>query len=249
VSAVDGALITETLAPIWTKKPETARRVKQRIERIVQWVKDGKPLPRQSAAKRVKHHAAMPFADLPAFMMELRGRDSISARALEFTILTAARTADTIGAKWKEIDLDAGVWTVSDGRHKTGKDFEIPLSKRAIEILKALLQERGGYVFPGARAKSPLSNMAMLELLRGMSGEGLTVHGFRSTFRDWAGDQTNFAREVIEAAMSHQIKDRAEAAYRRSAALEKRRQLMSAWARYCASPAKGLCNVVRLAHA
>jgi integrase len=151
----------------------------------------------------------MPFADLPAFMADLRDRESISARALEFTILTVARTSDTIGAKWAEIDLEAGIWTVGDGRHKTGKDFEIPLLRRAIVILKVLPREKGGYVFPGAKAKAPLSNMSMLELLRGMRGNGLTVHGFRSTFRDWAGDRTNFAREVIECAMSHQIKDRA----------------------------------------
>jgi integrase len=236
ISAIDGALITDALASIWTTKPETARRVKQRIERVCQWVKDGMPLPRHGASKRVKHHPAMPFAEMPAFMAELRERKFVSARALEFTILTVARTAHAIGAKWKEIDLDAGVWTVSDGRHKTGKDFEIPLSRRAIEILEELPREKSGYVFPGAKAKAPLSNMAMLELLRGMRGDGLTVHGFRSSFRDWAGDHTSFAREVIEAAMSHQIKDRAEAAYRRSAALEKRRKLMEAWARYCASP-------------
>jgi integrase len=246
ISAIDGALITEALAPIWTKKPETARRVKQRIERVCQWVKDGKPLPRHGASKRVKHHPALPFAELPTLMAELRDRGGISARALEFTILTVARTADAIGAKWKEIDLATGVWTVFDGRHKTGKDFEIPLSKRAIEILQELPQESGGYVFPGAKAKAPLSNMAMLELLRGIRGDGLTVHGFRSSFRDWAGDRTNFAREVIEAAMSHQIKDRAEAAYRRSAAIEKRRQLMEAWAKYCSSPAHHSGQVVAL---
>jgi len=243
ISAIDGALITEALAPIWTKKPETAQRVKQRIERVIQWVRDGQPLPSPGARRRAKHNPAMPFAEVPAFMAELRERDGISSKALELTILTAARTSDTIGARWKEIDLEAGEWTVSDGRHKTGKDFEIPLSKRAIEILGSLPRERGGYVFPGARAKQPLSNMAMLELLRGMRGDGLTVHGFRSSFRDWAGDRTNFAREVIEAAMSHQIKDKAEAAYRRSAALEKRRKLMEAWARYCESPPVKMGNV------
>jgi len=119
---------------------------------------------------------------------------------------------------------------------KASKEHEVPLSKRAIEILKELPRERGGYVFIGAKAKSPLSNMAMLELLRGMNGNGLTVHGFRSTFRDWAGDRTNFARDVIEHALAHKIKDKAEAAYRRSAALEKRRKLMEAWAQYCSSP-------------
>jgi integrase len=184
----------------------------------------------------VKHHAALPFAHAPSFMAELRDRDSISARALEFTILTAARTNEVIGAKWPEIDLDAGVWTVPAERMKGGKEHQVPLSKRAMAILADLPRERGGYVFPGAKAKGPLSNMAMLELLRGMDGNGFTVHGFRSTFRDWAGDRTNFARDVMEHALAHQIKDKAEASYRRSAALDKRRQLMEAWAKYCSSP-------------
>ena len=263
IAAIDGSLITEALTSIWTKKPETARRVKQRIERVVQWVKDGMPLPLRTASKRVEHHPALPFAELPAFMAELRERESISARALEFTIINVARTEDTIGAKWKEIDLEAGVWTVSDGRHKTGEDFEIPLSKRAIEILNSLPRERGSsFVFPGGKAKAPLSSAAMSEFLKGMhkaraavglpawvdkaSGRLAVPHGFRSSFRDWAGDRTNFARELIETAMSHKIKDRAEAAYRRSAALEKRRQLMEAWARYCASPARASADVVPL---
>ena len=179
-------------------------------------------------------------------MAELRSRDSISARALEFTILTAARTSEVIGAKWSEIDLDAGVWTIPAERMKGGKEHQVPLSKRAIAILENLPRERGGYVFPGARAKSPLSNMAMLELLRGMDGNGFTVHGFRSTFRDWAGDRTNYAREVIEHALAHHIKDKAEASYRRSAALDKRRQLMEAWAKYCSSPAQPSGQVVAL---
>src|SRR5262249_10127748 len=223
ISAIDGAQITEALSPIWTKKPETARRTKQRTERVCQWVKDGMPLPLKAASKRVRHHPALPFAELPAFIAELRKRDSVSARALEFTILTAARTSETIGAKWSEIDLDEGVWTIPADRMKAGKEHEVPLSKRAIEILNKLPRQRGGDVFTGATPASPLSNVAMLELLRGMNGNGLTVHGFRSTFRDWAGDRTNFARDVIEHALAHKIKDKAEAAYRRSAALEKRR--------------------------
>jgi integrase len=194
----------------------------------------------------VKHHAALPFAHAPSFMAELRDRDSISARALEFTILTAARTNEVIGAKWPEIDLDAGVWIVPAERMKGGKEHQVPLSKRAMAILADLPRERGGYVFPGAKAKGPLSNMAMLELLRGMDGNGFTVHGFRSTFRDWAGDRTNFAREVIEHALAHHIKDKAEASYRRSAALEKRRQLMEAWAKYCSSSAQPFGQVVAL---
>ena len=245
ISAIEGAQITEALSPIWTSKPETARRVKQRIERVVGWVRDGMPLPRQSASKRVRHHPAIPFAELPAFMAEMRERNSISARALEFTILTAARTSEALGAKWAEIDLDDAVWTVPAERMKGGKEHQVPLSKRALAILEALPRERGGFVFPGARAKAPLSNMAMLELLRGIRGQGLTVHGFRSTFRDWAGDQTNFARETIEHALAHRIKDKAEASYRRSAALEKRRKLMESWSRYCSSP-RASANVVAL---
>lgn len=228
LSAIDGALITDALQSIWTKKPETARRVKQRIERVVQWVRDGRPLPSKGASKRVRHHPALPFTELPRFMEELRSRDSISARALEFAILTAARTGEVIGAKWSEIDLEEGVWTVPAERMKGGKEHQVPLSKRAVAILEDLPRERGGHVFPGSKAKAPLSNMAMLQLLRGIDGNGSTVHGFRSTFRDWAGDRTNYAREVIEHALAHHIKDKAEASYRRSAALEKRRQLMEA---------------------
>ena len=234
IAAIDGALITGALQSIWTKKPETARRVKQRIERVIQWVRDGKPLPMHGASKRVRHHPAMAFAELPAFLVDLRSRDSIAVRALEFTILTAARTSEVLGAKWSEIDLDAGVWTVPAERMKGGKEHQVPLSKRAIAILKELPRETGGYVFPGRKAKSPLSSRVMLDLLRGMNG--YTVHGFRSTFRDWAGDRTHYPREVIEHALAHHIKDKAEAAYRRSDALDKRRRLMEEWATYCSSP-------------
>jgi len=236
VSAIDGALITETLSPIWITKQETARRVKQRIERVLQWVKDGMPLPQQGASRRVKHHAALPFVEVPTFMIDLRKRDSITAKALEVTILTALRTSEVIGATWSEIDLDAGVWTLPASRMKGHKEHAVPLSKRTMEILKSLPRIKGcDFVFPGARDGKPLSNMSMLELLRGMKN-GYTVHGFRSAFRDWAGDHTNYARDVIEHALAHQIKDKAEAAYRRSDALEKRRKLMEAWSRYCASP-------------
>jgi integrase len=133
IAAIDGALITEALEPIWTKKPETARRVKQRIDRVIRWVKNGMPLPMQGLSKRVRHHPALPFAELPAFMAELSERDSISARALEFAVLTAARTSEVIGAKWGEFDIDAGVWTVPADRMKAGKEHQVPLSKRAIE--------------------------------------------------------------------------------------------------------------------
>jgi integrase len=236
VSEIKAAIINETLATIWADKPETASRVKQRIERIVQWVEDGMPLPAPAASKRVQHHPALPFLELPAFMAEIRARDSVSARALEFTVLTAARTSETIGAKWDELDLDAGIWSVPASRMKAGKPHEVPLSKRVIEILKDLPRV-GDYVFPGAKDGTPLSNMAMLELLRGMRGNGLTVHGFRSSFRDWAGDRTHFPRDVMEHALAHRIKDKAEASYRRGSALEKRRKLMQEWANFCESPA------------
>jgi len=240
VAAINGALITVALAPIWTAKPETSRRVKQRIERVVQWVKDGMPLPIEGASKRTRHHPAMPYEAVPGFMVRLRANESISARALEFCILTASRTGEAIGATWAEIDLDARIWTVPADRMKSGKEHEVPLSKRAIEILKALPREKGSvYVFPGARAGKPLSNMAMLELLRGMNSDGYTTHGFRSSFRDWAGEQSSFPREVIEHALAHRIKDKAEAAYARGTLLPKRQKLMEAWGSYCAAPLTG----------
>ena len=181
----------------------------------------------------MKHHAAMPVAEVPAFMREVRARDDISARALEFLILTAARTNETIGARRAEVDLAAKEWIVPAARMKGAREHIVPLSARACEII-ASLPKSGGYLFPGAVAGKPLSNMAMLELLRGMRS-GLTVHGFRSAFRDWAGDRTTFAREVIEFALAHGIKDETEAAYRRSTAIEKRRKLMAKWCEFCRS--------------
>ena len=234
---ITGADITDALHPIWMSKQETASRVKQRIERVCQWVKDGMPLPQQGAAKRVEHHKAMPLDDLPDFMQKLRGRVSTSARALELAILTATRTNEVIGAKWDEIDLKAKVWTIPADRMKASKEHTVPLSDRAIALLTSLERVKGEkHVFVGAKAGQGLSNMAMLEQLRGLAGNGYTVHGFRSTFRDWAGDRTNFARDVIEHALAHRIKDKAEAAYRRTDALEKRRKLMEAWARFCEAP-------------
>ena len=214
-------MITEALLPIWTSKPETARRVKQRIERVVQWVKDGKPLPQKSGTVRVKHHAAASFAELPAFMAELRQSNGMAARALEFAILTAARTSEVLGAKWSEIGLEAGVWTVPAERMKAGKEHDVRLTKRALALLD-MPRDPNGYVFPGAKTNAPLGDKALRKTLQDISGNGLTVHGFRTTFRDWAGDKTNFARDVVEHALAHAIKDKTEAAYRRSAALEKR---------------------------
>lgn len=245
VKAIDVALVNGCVAPIWTAAPETASRVRQRIERVCQWVRDGMPLPAPSKAKRVEHHAALPWQDMPAFMADLRRRDSISARALEFTILTAARTGETIGATWDEIDLDGKVWNVPASRMKAHKEHRVPLSSRAIEILRALPREKGSpYVFPGAKAKSPLSNMAMLELMRGMRS-GLTVHGCRSTFKDWAAEATNYPNIVSEAALAHTIKDAVEKAYRRGDLLKKRAAMMEAWAGFLTAPAGA--KVVQLA--
>lgn len=239
VAAIDDALINETLAGIWNDKPETASRVHQRIRRICKWIEDGRPLPKASKTRRTRHHPALPLSELPAFMADLRARDSISARALEFTVLTAARTGETIGTTWDEIDLDAKLWTVPAERTKSAREHLVPLSDRAVELLETLPREKGNpHVFPGAAVGRSLSNMAMLQLLRGMPGrEGLTVHGFRSTFRDWAGERTNYPREVAEAALAHVLKDKTEAAYRRATALPKRTRMMRDWASFCASPA------------
>lgn len=247
VKAIDAALINGALAPIWTKTPETASRVRQRIERVCQWVRDGMPLPTPSKTKRVKHHAALPWQDLPAFMAELRANDSISARALEFTVLTAARTGETIGAEWSEIDLEAKVWTVPASRMKAHKEHRVPLSERAVAILQGLPRIKGeGHVFPGAKAGTGLSNMAMLELVRGIR-PGLTVHGFRSAFKDWASEQTNHPNIVSEAALAHTVSDKVEAAYRRGELIKKRRLLMRDWASFCARPPVAGANVIDLA--
>jgi integrase len=233
VADIDGALINEALARIWQEKPETASRVKQRIERVLQWIKDGRPLPVQGASKRVKHHEALPFVELPAFMAKLRAKNSISARALEFTILTAARTGETTGARWGEIDGD--VWTVPAERMKKGeKAHRVPLCARAMAILASLPRE-SGFIFPGPSQNKPISNWAMLELLKGMNDDGLTVHGFRSTFRDWASEATHYPPAVAEMALAHTIKDKVEAAYRRGDLLPKRKLLMADWEKFCLS--------------
>ena len=238
--------ISDALHSIWTTKQETAWRVKKRIQRICSWVKEGMPLPQQATSKRVKHHAAMQRHELPAFMAELRAIEGTTARALEFLILTAARTGEVIGATWGEIDLKAKTWTIPAERMKAHREHVVPLSDRAVEILKGL-PRIADHIFPGAKAGQGISNMTMAKLLRKITGNGDTVHGFRSTFRDWAGDSTSFPREVIEHALAHQLKDKTEKAYRRGNALEKRRALMQQWARFCEAPLIEGSNVVQLA--
>jgi integrase len=252
VGKIDTALVLKCLEPIWTKTPETASRVRQRIEAVLDWAKareyrDGenparwtdhlkKLLPEKSKLRKVKHHPALPYDDLPAFMAELRANTLISARALEFTILTAARTIEVIGAKRDEIDFMAETWTVPAHRMKAGKEHKVPLSDRVLEILSAVPRDDGNpHLFIGARNGLALSHMAMLALVKRMR-PGYVPHGFRSTFRDWASERTSFAREVAEMALAHVIGDKTEAAYRRGDLFEKRRRLMADWARFCASP-------------
>jgi integrase len=185
----------------------------------------------------------MPYSDVPAFVGQLRERDGLAAMALEFCILTATRSGEVLGARWFEIDLPGKVWTVPAERMKAAREHRIPLSERALGILEKLGKARTGeFVFPGQSARRPLSNMAMEMTLRRMKMDSVTVHGFRSAFRDWAGNETHFAREVAEAALAHVVGDKAEQAYRRSDALEKRRALMAAWANFIES--KSADNVV-----
>jgi integrase len=250
VQAVDVGLIAKVLEPIWTTKTETASRLRGRIERVLDWAtvrgyrQGDNParwrghldqlLPARSRVQKVQHHAALPYAEVGQFMADLREQDTTSALALEFLILTATRTAEVIGATWSEIDLDAAVWTIPPERMKARKEHRVPLSKPALAILKRLHKHRAGeFVFMGARLGKPLSNMTLLMLLVRMGRADLTVHGFRSTFRDWAAERTSFPREVAEHALAHSLPDKVEAAYRRGDLFEKRRRLMAAWALYC----------------
>jgi integrase len=192
------------------------------------------------------HHAATSFPQVPAFVAALREREAVAALALEFLILCAARTGEVIGATWAEIDLDKGVWTVPGTRMKAGREHRVPLTERALEILAkaAVSRGEGDYVFPGRRPKAPLSNMALDMLLRRMKRTE-TVHGFRSSFRDWAGETTSFPRDLAEHALAHNVGDEVERAYRRGDALDRRRQLMEAWASFLADTSE-TSNIVQL---
>ena len=206
-----------------------------------------KLLPSRRKIARVRHHAALPWRDCPEFMAALREQDGVSARALEFLILSATRTGETINALWDEIDIRQGVWRVPGSRMKGGREHRVPLSERALDILEGLPRDDGGeFVFAGARAKRPLSQMALLMTLRRMGRGDLTAHGFRSTFRDWAAEATAYPREVAEMALAHAVSDKVEAAYRRGDLFAKRRRLMAEWARYCASPPRAEGAVVGL---
>ena len=250
VQAVDTALVCKVLEPMWTDKPETASRLRARVERVLDWatVREyragenparwrghmDKLLPALKKKNRVTHHAALPFDQVGGFMAAVRAQEGIAARALEFTILTSARTSEVTGASWDEFDLKAGVWTIPASRMKAGNEHRVPLSPAALVMLQAMSEIRlNEWVFPGKRSGAPLSNMAMLELLKRMGRTDITVHGFRSTFKDWASERTNYPREVTEMALAHIIGDKVEAAYRRGDLFEKRCTLMAEWAKHC----------------
>lgn len=264
VSDIDTALVLKVLQPIWESKPETANRLRGRIEQVLdsaralnqrigenpaRWKGNlSRLLPPRSKVRKVKHHAALPYAKMPAFLKALRAQEGNAARALEFTIMTAARTGEVIGARRQEINTSKRMWTVPAERMKAGKEHRVPLSESALQIFNSADADSPDFVFAGRQPGKPLSNMAMLNLLGRMGHDNLTVHGFRSTFRDWAAERTNFPNEVVEMALAHVIDDKTEAAYRRGELLDKRHKLMDAWADYCAqmpTPADG-DNIVPL---
>jgi len=266
VQAIGTSDVLGVLEPIWTKKTETAKRLRGRIEAILDWAnargyREGenparwrghldKLLPNPSKVQRVRHHAALPYEDMPEFMAALRAQEGVSARALEFAIFAAARTGEVIGARWSEIDTTNKVWIVPATRMKGGREHRVPLSARALAILEEmkLLRQDGGqaFVFPGGKAGQPLSNMAFLMLLRRMGRTDLTAHGFRSTFRDWAAERTAYQGEVAEMALAHAVGDKVEAAYRRGDLFEKRRRLMDDWARFCETDQPATAEVVAI---
>ena len=250
VAAVDTALVIKVLDPIWTTKPETASRLRGRIEAVLDFAKvrgyrDGEnparwkghlkeALPAVSKVRKIKHHAALPYTEIGAFMADLRQRQGGAAGALEFAILTVARTSEVIGVRWPEIDMAQRIWTVPAERMKAGVEHRIPLSEQALALLGRVAATKvNDVVFCGQKPGHPLSNMALLMMLRRMGRSDITVHGFRSTFRDWAADRTTFPREVVEAALAHTVVNKTEAAYRRSDLFEKRRPLIQQWGSFC----------------
>lgn len=250
VDAVSSADVLAALSADWLKTPETSRRVLQRVRAVFEWAKaqgfrsgdnpaEGltKVLPPQR--RTVSHHAALPYADVPAFLTDLRGSDAgeVVKLAFEFTVLTAARTSEALHAKWSEFDLKAKTWTVPAARMKANVEHRVPLAPRCLKVLEAArgLADGGDYVFPGRRRSSPLSNMVFLMTLRRMGRDDLTAHGFRSSFRDWAAERTHVPSAVCEAALAHVVRNRVEAAYNRTDLFERRQGLMSAWAKFCVS--------------
>jgi integrase len=253
VADIGTPAVLRAIEPHWLTKTETMSRVRGRIESVLDWCtvrgyRTGdnparwknhlsEVLPARGQVAKVEHHAALPYRDMPSFMAELRKREGVAARALEFTILSVARTGETIGAQISEINFGEKTWTVPAGRMKGGKEHKVPLSERAIALLRALPTEKGNdFVFLGPRSGTGLSDMAMAQVLKRMHRGDITVHGFRSSFRDWAGETTNFPNHVAEMALAHAVGNAVEAAYRRGDLLAKRRALAEAWSRFCCAP-------------
>jgi integrase len=251
VRSIDTPMVVRILQPIWLEKPETASRVRGRIESVLDAAKAlGKRsgenparwrghleqiLPKRKRARRVKHHPALPYAQIPEFMQELRAREGVSARMLEHLILTAVRTQEVLYARPEEFVLDRKLWTVPGERMKMELPLRVPLVGRVVELVKKA-QPRDGWLYPGHKKGKPLSNMAMLNLLDRMGYGEFTVHGFRSTFRDWVAECTEYPGELAEMALAHAVESKVEGAYRRGDMLERRRKMMEEWARYCSSP-------------
>jgi integrase len=264
VQAIDTALVMAVLDPIWSTKPEIASRVRGRIESVISAAKArgefkgenpatwkghlDKLLPKTSKVRKVENHAALPHAGLPAFMMDLRQREGIAAAAMEFLILTTARTGEVLGTTWDELDLRKSVWTIPGERMKNGKEHQVPLSPAVVAVLERMskITNSGEFVFFGQSSGRPLSNMALLVLLRRMKRTDITSHGFRSTFRDWAAER-GYPDAVAEAALAHSVPDAVVAAYKRTTFFEMRKKMMDDWAAYATSdPAKTGDNVVEL---
>ena len=263
VQEVDFDLVLSVLEPIWRTKTETANRVRGRIEAVLDWAKVvkkfrtgenparwrgnlDKALPKPSKVAPIQHRAAMPYADVPEFMRTLRTYNGMAVQALEFCILTAVRVSEAVGATWDEIDIEKRMWSISASRMKANKAHRVPLSDAALKVVKKMQTNRqNDYVFPGLRGDRPLTIAAPLKQLRDLGHSDLTVHGFRSSFRDWAGETTNFPREICEAALAHSIGNATEAAYQRRDLFDKRAKLMQAWSDYCDVPRTASITPIR----
>lgn len=253
VAAVNTALVLQILEPIWKTKTETATRLRGRIESVLAWAtvrkyRQGENparwkghldqlLAKPSKVSTVEHHAALPWREMGAFMADLRKQEGIGSAALEFAILTAARSGEVRGATWAEIDLQGKTWTIPGERMKAGKEHRVPLSAAALAVLAKMDKCRlGAFVFPGVKEGKPLSDMSLTAVLRRMERGKLTAHGFRSAFRDWAAESTSYASQVVEMCLAHAIGSKVEAAYRRGDLFDKRTRLMAEWAKFCAKP-------------
>jgi len=264
VAAIDTPLVLRVLKPIWQKTPESASRIRGRIENVLGWAtvhhyRSGDNPARWNgllehalpSVVKGDHHAALPYAKVPAFLAKLRQQTGVTAKCLEYIVLTAVRLGEAQKATWSEIDLDSRGWVIASARMKSGKEHRVPLSPAALAILKDMHELRhSDYIFPGSRQGYAMGKNQPGKLMKKLMGDAeMTVHGFRSSFRDWAAERTNFPREVAEMALAHAIPSAVEAAYRRGDLFDKRRKLMDAWAAYCAKVEMDAGNVVALARA